>query len=54
MTPFLVHGGDDAGELHGTQLDLERDLQREAGQTDDYREGVAAFLAKRAPSYTGH
>jgi len=38
----------------GTQLDLERDLQREAGQTDDYREGVAAFLAKRAPSYTGH
>ena len=29
------------------QLDLERDLQREAGRTADYREGVAAFLAKR-------
>ena len=30
------------------QLDLERDLQREAGQADDYVEGVTAFLEKRA------
>ena len=35
------------------QLDLERDLQREVGRHTDYREGVAAFLEKRKPSFTG-
>lgn len=35
------------------QLDLERDLQREAGRTRDYREGVTAFIAKRAPVFEG-
>ncbi|WP_435105085.1 2-(1,2-epoxy-1,2-dihydrophenyl)acetyl-CoA isomerase PaaG [Arhodomonas sp. AD133] len=35
------------------QLDLERDLQRVAGRTDDYREGVAAFMDKRDPDFQG-
>jgi len=36
-----------------SQLDLERDFQRELGYTDDYAEGVAAFAARRAPRFTG-
>ncbi|MFC5303669.1 2-(1,2-epoxy-1,2-dihydrophenyl)acetyl-CoA isomerase PaaG [Azospirillum picis] len=35
------------------QLDLERDLQREAGRSRDYREGVAAFMEKRTPKFEG-
>ncbi len=35
------------------QLDLEADLQREAGRTHDFVEGVNAFLEKRKPSFTG-
>ena len=35
------------------QLDLERDLQRLAGASPDAREGIRAFLEKRAPKYTG-
>ena len=36
-----------------TQLDMERDAQRDAGFTPDYAEGVSAFLEKRAPAFTG-
>lgn len=42
-----------AGNSLDAQLDLEGDLQREAGRTDDYREGVAAFMAKRPPAFKG-
>ena len=35
------------------QLDLERDLQREAGAGDDYAEGVRAFLDKRPAKFQG-
>ena len=36
-----------AGNSLDAQLDLERDLQREAGFSEDYRKGVAAFLEKK-------
>jgi 2-(1,2-epoxy-1,2-dihydrophenyl)acetyl-CoA isomerase len=35
------------------QLRAEGDYQLRASNTADYREGVAAFLAKRQPSFTG-
>jgi 2-(1,2-epoxy-1,2-dihydrophenyl)acetyl-CoA isomerase len=36
-----------------TQLQLEKELQVEAGNTADFKEGVAAFLEKRAPVFIG-
>lgn len=35
------------------QLAVEARLQGQCGQSEDFREGVAAFLAKRAPHFSG-
>lgn len=51
LTKEAIHAAAD-NDLDA-QLDLERDLQRRAGRSDDYREGVTAFLEKRAPRFIG-
>jgi 2-(1,2-epoxy-1,2-dihydrophenyl)acetyl-CoA isomerase len=49
-TKRTMYAGADTLEA---QLDLERDIQRVLGRSDDYREGVSAFTAKRQPKFTG-
>ena len=40
-------------DLSDQQLELEKDLQTLAGRTEDYTEGVAAFIGKRKPVFKG-
>lgn len=51
----LIKRALDAAEGYdlAAQLDLERELQREAGSTQDYKNAVKAFLEKRKPTFTG-
>jgi 2-(1,2-epoxy-1,2-dihydrophenyl)acetyl-CoA isomerase len=35
------------------QLDIESELQRKCGLTDDYKEGVSAFKERRPPRFAG-
>ena len=45
----------DAAPLHtlSEQLDIERDYQGILGDTEDFREGVVAFLSKQKPHFKG-
>lgn len=42
-----------AGNDLDQHLDLETEAMRRCGQHEDYSEGVAAFLEKRAPNFSG-
>jgi 2-(1,2-epoxy-1,2-dihydrophenyl)acetyl-CoA isomerase len=51
LTKQAIHAS--ADNSFDAQLDLECNLQRDAGRTPDYAEGVRAFFDKRAPQFTG-
>jgi 2-(1,2-epoxy-1,2-dihydrophenyl)acetyl-CoA isomerase len=51
LTKQAIHAS--ATNSFDAQTDLERDLQREAGRTPDYAEGVRAFFEKRSPRFSG-
>ena len=51
MTKRLLDGA--AGATLEEQLEREAQLQTAATRTDDFREGVAAFLEKRRPQFKG-
>ena len=38
---------------YGRQLELERKAQIQSGLTQDFKEGVAAFIEKRLPKFIG-
>ena len=42
-----------SGQTLNDHLEMERDLQRLGGRTEDYREGVNAFINKRPPVFQG-
>ena len=50
---FVRSCGDSLDNNFETQLDRERQLQFQAGQTKDFHEGVTAFLEKRPSKFTG-
>jgi len=51
LTKQALHTSEHNG--FSEQLALERDLQRKAGQSEDFQEGIRAFVQKREPKFNG-